>query len=290
MRPWSVPLECGNLCRMIFKDKTVIITGGSEGVGAAAARKFAEAGANLMLVARGRKKLEAIAEELRDKTRVEIFPMDVSDAEACADLFKKAQFEYGRIDVLVNNAGYHRRGLAETVDAEEMGKMVDVNLRAPIILTRLALPYLRDAGGGAIINVGSLAGRTPVPNSATYAATKAGLRSFTYSLHEELRESGIKVAVVSPGPIDTGFIMSDIDQVSDLTFSQPISSAEDVAQAILDLCGNNRREQAMPASSGVLTALTGLVPGLMRHLRPMLEKKGARVKRRLKKERRTPPG
>lgn len=275
---------------MIFKDKTVIITGGSEGVGAAAARKFAEAGANLMLVARGRKKLEAIAEELRDKTRVEIFPMDVSDAEACADLFKKAQFEYGRIDVLVNNAGYHRRGLAETVDAEEMGKMVDVNLRAPIILTRLALPYLRDAGGGAIINVGSLAGRTPVPNSATYAATKAGLRSFTYSLHEELRESGIKVAVVSPGPIDTGFIMSDIDQVSDLTFSQPISSAEDVAQAILDLCGNNRREQAMPASSGVLTALTGLVPGLMRHLRPMLEKKGARVKRRLKKERRTPPG
>lgn len=285
-----MPLECGNLCRMIFKDKTVIITGGSEGVGAAAARKFAEAGANLMLVARGRKKLEAIAEELRDKTRVEIFPMDVSDAEACADLFKKAQFEYGRIDVLVNNAGYHRRGLAETVDAEEMGKMVDVNLRAPIILTRLALPYLRDAGGGAIINVGSLAGRTPVPNSATYAATKAGLRSFTYSLHEELRESGIKVAVVSPGPIDTGFIMSDIDQVSDLTFSQPISSAEDVAQAILDLCGNNRREQAMPASSGVLTALTGLVPGLMRHLRPMLEKKGARVKRRLKKERRTPPG
>ena len=273
---------------MIFNDKTVVITGGSEGVGAAAARKFAEAGANLMLVARGKKKLEAIAEELRDKTKVEVFAMDVSDAEACADLFKKAQFEFGRVDVLVNNAGLHTRGPAESVDAADMGKMVDVNLRAPIILTRLALPYLREAGGGAIINVGSLAGRTPVPNSATYAATKAGLRSFTYSLYEELRGSGIKVAVVSPGPIDTGFIMADIDQVSDLTFSQPISSAEDVAQAILDLCGNNRREQAMPMSSGVLTALTSLAPGLMRHLKPVLEKKGARIKRRLKKERQTP--
>ena len=80
---------------MIFKDKTVIITGGSEGVGAATARLFAAAGANLMLVARGKKKLEAIAEELRDKTRVEIFAMDVSDAEACVNLFKKAEFEYG---------------------------------------------------------------------------------------------------------------------------------------------------------------------------------------------------
>ena len=81
---------------MIFKDKTVIITGGSEGVGAASARLFAEAGANLMLVARNRKNLEAIAAELRDKSRVEIFPMDVSDADGCVDLIKKTQFEFGR--------------------------------------------------------------------------------------------------------------------------------------------------------------------------------------------------
>ena len=86
---------------MIFKDKTVVITGGSEGVGAATARMFAEAGANLMLVARSKKKLEAIAEELRDKTRVEIFAMDVSDPEACVNVFKKADFEFGHIDILV---------------------------------------------------------------------------------------------------------------------------------------------------------------------------------------------
>jgi short-subunit dehydrogenase len=196
---------------MIFNNKTVIITGGSEGVGAAAARMFAEAGANLMLVARNKKNLDALAEELRAKTKVEVFAMDVSDAEACVDLFKKTAFEFGGVDVLVNNAGYHKRGNVEDVDATELGKMIDVNLKAPIMLTRIALPYLREAESAAIINVGSLAGRAPIPGSASYAASKAGLRSFTYALGMELRDSNIKLAVVSPGPIDTGFIMADID-------------------------------------------------------------------------------
>jgi short-subunit dehydrogenase len=267
---------------MIFRDKTVIITGGSEGVGAAAARLFAEAGANLMLVARNRKNLEAIAAELRNKSRVEIFPMDVSDADSCVDLLKKTQFEFGRIDVLVNNAGYHVRGYVESASAEDLGRTIDVNLRAPIMLTRLALPHIRDAGGGAIINVASLAGRTPVPGSAAYSASKFGLRAFTFSLAEEIRDSGIKLAVVSPGPISTQFILADIDKTSDLTFSQPMSSAEEVAQAILDLCGNNQRELAMPAISGVLTTLSYLMPWLGRALRPALERRGNRVKKELK--------
>ncbi len=267
---------------MIFNDKTVIITGGSEGVGAATARLFAEAGANLMLVARGKKNLELIAEELRDKTRVEIFAMDVSDSEACVDLFKKAQFEFGRVDVLVNNAGYNKRGDVETVDANDLGKIIDVNLKAPIMLSRLALPYLREAEGGAIINVGSLAGRTPVPGSASYAASKAGLRSFTYTLGIELAGSGIKLAVVSPGPIDTGFIMADIDATSDLTFSQPLSTAEEVAQVILDLCGNTLRERTMPWASGLLTTFMYLFPALSPVVLPLLERKGARVKAKIK--------
>ena len=267
---------------MIFKDKTVIVTGGSEGVGAAAARLFAGAGANLMLVARNRKNLEAIATELRDRSRVEIFPMDVSDADSCVDLFKKTQFEFGRIDVLVNNAGFHARGYVESVSAEDLGRTIDVNLKAPIMLTRLALPHIREAGGGAIVNVASLAGRTPVPGSAAYSASKFGLRAFTFSLAEEIRESGIKLAVVSPGPISTQFILADIDTTSDLTFSQPMSSAEEVAQAILDLCGNNQRELAMPAISGVLTTVGYLMPWLGRALRPALERKGSRVKKELK--------
>lgn len=267
---------------MIFNNKTVIITGGSEGVGAAAARLFADAGANLMLVARNKKNLENIAEELRDKTRVEIFAMDVADAEACVNVFKKAEYEFGRIDILVNNAGYHERGPVEDVAPNDLGTMIDVNLKAPIMLTRIALPYLRDAGEGAIVNVGSLAGRTPVPDSACYGASKAGLRSFTYALAEELRDSKIKVAVVSPGPIDTGFIMADIDATTDLTFSQPISTAEEVAQAILDICGNNLVEQTMHTSSRVLTTMSYLFPGLRRTLLPLLRRKGARVKAKLK--------
>ena len=169
--------------------------------------------------------------------------------------------------------------------AEDLGRIIDVNLRAPIFLTRVALPYLRESGGGAIINVGSLAGRTPVPGSAAYAASKAGLRSFTYAIAEELADANIKFAVLSPGPIDTGFIMDDIDGVSDLTFSQPISTAEEVAEAILDLCGNRQRELSMPASSGILTTATYLLPSLGRLARPFLERKGARVKQRLKAER-----
>ena len=267
---------------MIFKDKTVIVTGASEGVGAAAARMFADAGANLMLVARSRKNLEAIAGELRDKARIETFPMDVSDADSCVDLFKKTVFEFGRIDVLVNNAGFHARGNVESNSAEDLVRTIDVNLRAPIMLMRLALPHIRESGGGAIINVASLAGRTPVPGSAAYSASKFGLRAFTFSLAEEIRDSGIKLAVVSPGPIATQFILADIDKTSDLTFSQPMSSAEDVAQAILDLCGNNQREQAIPGISGFLTTLTYLAPWLGRALRPALERKGARVKKEYK--------
>lgn len=267
---------------MVFKDKTVIITGGSEGVGREVARKFAAAGANLMLVARNKKNLDTIAEELRDKTRVEVFAMDVSDADACADLFKKTQFEFGHIDILVNNAGYTERGPVEGITADGLGRIIDVNLRAPIILSRLVLSHLREAGGGVIINVASLAGRTPVPGSAAYSASKFGLRAFTFALADELRGSGIKVAAVSPGAIDTGFITSDIDKVSNLTLSQSMSTAAEVAQAILDLCGNRRREQSLPAISGVFTTLIYLMPWIGRMVRPLLERKGQRVKRLLK--------
>jgi len=269
---------------MIFNDKTAIITGGSEGVGAAVARLFAEAGANLMLVARNKKNLEAIAEELRDKTKVEIFAMDVSDADACVDVFKKSKFEFGRVDIIINNAGYHARGMVEEVDADELARVVDVNLRAPIMLSRLALPYLRENGEGVIINIGSLAGRTPVPGAATYSATKAGLRAFTLSLAEELRDSGIKIGLVSPGPIDTGFIMTDMDEVSDITFSQPMSTADEVAQTVLDLCGNKIREKSMPAISGFLTTINYLFPWVGRQMKPMLERKGQQVKKKLKSE------
>jgi short-subunit dehydrogenase len=265
-----------------FKDKTVIITGGSEGVGAATARKFAEHGANLVLVARSKRNLDRIAEELREKTRVEIVAMDVSDTDACVNLFKKAEFEFGDINILVNNAGYHERGPVESVSVEDLSAMIDVNLKAPIIMCKLAIKYLKQAGGGAIINVASLAGRTPVPRAATYSATKFGLRAFTFALGEELRGSDIKIAAVSPGPIDTGFIMSNIDDVTDITFSQPMSTADEVAQEILNLTANTKRERSMPPISGLLTTTMYLFPWLGRLVLPLMIRKGRNVKRKLK--------
>ena len=102
------------------------------------------------------------------------------------------------------------------------------------------------------------------------------------ALAEELKDTAVKVAVVSPGPIDTGFIMSNIDNVTDLTFSQPISTADEVAEEIMKLCINNKRERSMPPVSGVLTTLTYLFPGFARALRPAFESRGRRVKRKLK--------
>lgn len=269
-----------------FDDKTVILTGASRGVGAAAARAFLSRGARVVLVARGEEELRRTADESGPADRVLAFPMDVTEASACRALLEAARERFGGVHVLVNNAGFHERGPALEVDPEALGRMVDVNLKAPVLLTRLALPFLVESGGGAIVNVASLAGRAPVPGSAVYSATKFGLRAFTFALAEELRGTGIKVAAVSPGPIDTGFIMSDIDNVSDLTFSQPLSTAEEVAEEIVALCHDGARDRAMPRSSGLLTTFAYLFPSVARALRPALERKGRRTKERLKAERR----
>ena len=267
-----------------FEDKTVVITGGSEGVGAAAARRFAAAGANLVLVARGRKNLDKMAEELHGQARVMTVPMDVTDVDACINMLKKARFEFEGVHVLVNNAGLHKRGPTMSIDHEDLGRMIDVNLRAPIVLSRLALPFIKESGGGAIINVASLAGRTPVSGAATYSASKFGLRAFTFALGEELAGEGIKIAAVSPGPVDTGFIMSSLDEVTDLTFSQPLSTADQVAEQIMKLCTNDSRERSMPPVSGLLTTVSYLFPAIARLLQPALAARGRRVKRRLKAE------
>jgi short-subunit dehydrogenase len=266
---------------MDFKDKTVIITGGSEGVGAATARAFAATGANLVLAARSKKKLERIADELREKTRVEIFSMDVVDPDACINLFKKAQFEFGSVHVLINNAGYHVRGPVEMIDSEDLGKMIDVNLKAPIVLSRLVLPYIRESGGGAIINVASIAGRAPVAGAAAYCASKFGLRAFTFALADEVRGEPIKLAVVSPGPISTGFMMDNLESVLEVNFSQPISSAEAVAAEIIKICSNSKRERSMPQVTGFLATLVYLFPWIGRLARPLLERKGREVKRQM---------
>ncbi len=263
---------------MNFSGKTVIITGASAGVGAACARAFASLKANLVLVARGQEGLDVISGELSPYCKVMTVAMDVADTDGCVTLLDKANKEFGQIDVLVNNAGMHSRGDLETLDATDVGAMVDTNLRAPFILSCAAIPYLKKSVSGAIVMVGSLAGMAPLQGAATYSGTKSGLRAFTYAISDELRDTGIHVGIVSPGPIDTGFIMTEIDKVEDIVFSQPMSNATEVADAIVRIAKGCAVEITMPASSGRLVTLSYLFPALRRLLRPALYKKGRKNK------------
>jgi hypothetical protein len=266
-----------------FEGKVVVVTGASSGVGAEAARRFADEGARVVIAARTAAALEAVAKEIG--SAVLAVPCDVSDPDAARALLARAAEPGDRIDVLVNNAAVNHRGPVEHADPVALAQVVDVNLRAPIVLTRLALPYLRRAERGAIVNVASIAGQIPLPEEATYSATKFGLRAFSFALAEELRGSHVSVSVVSPGPIETGFIMDDLEHVPDIVFSQPMSTAAEVAAAVLDCAADGRLERTLPWSSGVLATTGYLVPQLPRWLRPLLAEQGRRAKARYRARR-----
>jgi short-subunit dehydrogenase len=263
-----------------FVDRTVIVTGASAGIGLACARRFVEEGACVVLVARGAAELERQAAELGRSGPVTTVAGDVTDASVQARIVETALRSFGRIDVLVNNAGYNARGAVEEHTPDDLGRVVDVNLKAPIMLTRRVLPHLRKVGKGAIVNVASLAGRVPLPHEAVYSATKFGLRTFTMALAEELRGTGITVSAVSPGPVDTNFIMGKLDDVPDIVLSQPVVSADHVAALIVESAVDGKVERATPRASAVLTTLGYVAPSLRRVLRPLLEAQGRRRKRK----------
>ena len=270
-----------------FEGKTVIVTGASSGIGEAASRMFAAEGANVVLAARRLASLERLAAEIAADGGVAMaHAIDVCDAGACMQLLEAAEARFGAVHVLVNNAGYNHRGAVEEVPAEELARIVDVNLKAPVMLTRLALPYLRRAGKAAIVNVASLAGRIPLPYEATYSATKFGLRGFTFALAEELEGTGITVSAVSPGPVSTGFLLADVEEVPDVVFSQPMSSAEEVAALVLDSAADGTLERTCPQLSGYLATIGYLIPQVPRLLRPLLQYQGRAAKERYLEEQR----
>ena len=172
----------------------------------------------------------------------------------------------------------------DTLDPDAIAAVIDTNLKAPMLLTRLALPHLRQSRG-VVVNVASIAGPRAVAARRTYCASKWGLRGFTFAVREELREAGVSLCVVSPGPIATPFVLDDLDHVPDLVFSQPILTAEQVADAVVACAIDRRRERAMPRSTLLLAQVVRSFPWLQELLRPMLEAKGARVKARLKAQR-----
>ena len=270
---------------MRFNDKTVLITGASLGVGRAVAKAFIREGANVALCARREDVLAEAVRALGAPDRVLAIPCDVVDLRAMEMLVAETCTRFGAIHGLVNNAGAHARGPVLGRDPSQLAAMVDVNLRAPIVLTRLVLPHIERAGGGFVVNIASLAGKLPLDGAATYSSTKFGLRAFSYAMAEELRGRGITVSAVSPGPIDTGFIMDEIDEVEDIVFSQSMCTAEDVARMTLDCAADGRVEREFPVAGGKLATLAYLVPGLRRLLKPALARKGAQAKARLKAER-----
>jgi hypothetical protein len=125
-----------------------------------------------------------------------------------------------------------------------------------------------------------LAGRVPLDHEATYSATKFGLRGFSMAMAEELAGSGITVSLVSPGPIETGFILDDLENVPDLVFSQPMSTAEEVAAAVVASLKDGRRERVMNFASGLISHAIYLAPAIRSALKPMMEEKGRKAKAR----------
>jgi short-subunit dehydrogenase len=265
-----------------FNDRTVVITGASAGIGLACARQFAHAGANVVLVARGAAELERTRAELARLGPTLAIAADVADPAAPARIVSGTLAQFGSLHVLVNNAGMHARGPFAEQDPDAFAAMVDVNLRAPIVLTRHALPHLLASRRGAVVNVASLAGMVPTAGGVVYSATKFGLRAFSMALADELRGRGVSVSCISPGPVDTQFIMGELDTVSDLTMSQPLVTADQVAALVLASALDGKLERATPRLSGALATLGYLAPPIRRALRPLLERLGRRNKEKLR--------
>ncbi|HHH28342.1 MAG TPA: SDR family NAD(P)-dependent oxidoreductase, partial [Polyangiaceae bacterium] len=187
----------------------------------------------------------------------------------------------GRLDVLVNNAGFNRRGPVIEQEPRDLAQIIAVNLTAPIVLTRIALPALR-VRRGAVVQVASIAGQIPLDDEATYSASKFGLRAFSFALREELRGTGVGVSVVSPGPVDTGFIREQLDEVPDVVFANPMSTADEVAALVLDSALDRPRERTIPGQTGMLARFAAAFPVVRRIVKPVMEKKGRAAKERFR--------
>ena len=181
------------------ENTTVVVTGASSGIGAELARELAQRGHRLTLVARRTDKLQELADELGGNHAVE--SCDLQDREARDALADRLDGVVG----LVNNAGYGATGPFAEADLDWQQGMVQLNCQALLHLTGRFLPAMVERRAGAVLNLASLASNQPIPNMATYAATKAFVLSFSEGLHAELSGTGVSVTAVQPGPVKTEF-------------------------------------------------------------------------------------
>lgn len=209
--------------------KVALVTGSGRGIGKAVALSLARSGCRLVLTARTAAQLEQVQQEIQaiggDSKTV---PADLTRDQDIEKVVAEIPGAYGAVDFLVNNAGWGKRAPVARLKIEDLDQTLRVNLRAPMLLAKHLLPAMIEKGGGAVINIGSVSGKAGEANGAAYSASKFGLIGFTQSLYEEVREHGIKVAVILPGFVDTPMI----PPVKQLDRSKMIQ-ADDVAQSVL---------------------------------------------------------
>jgi len=239
---------------MDVKDKVVIITGASAGIGRAAALCFAKAGAKTVLAARSADKLASLKAEIEQLGQPALaIPTDMRDQAAVNRMVAQAHSHFGRIDILVNNAGQAAAGRIAEVNPDYFRQIFDLNLLGVLYAIQAVVPSMRQAGGGLIINISSMVSKMHIPGLGTYAATKAALNLLSDTARVELAGDDIKVITVYPRTTDTDFGRNSLgdsrmrqDQRSHA--SRPgviVDSPEYVAQKILAAAQSEPEEQFM---------------------------------------------
>ena len=231
--------------------RTALLTGATGGLGQAIARAFARRGASVVLTARRVEVLKSLAAETGGRA----VACDLTDRESLLRLVE----ETGPVDVLVAGAGNPGSGRIESFSLEEMDRALDVNLRAPMILTRLLCEGMAEGGGGHIVFISSLSGKAGTVRTSVYAATKFGLRGFAQALRAELRPRGVSVSTVFPGFIrDAGMFH---DAGAKLPGYVGTKTPEDVADAVISAIERDRAEvDVAPIGLRIGTTLAQLMP------------------------------
>ena len=197
--------EAGNENRTL-EGRAALVTGASSGLGRATAIALARAGADVALVARSKEELEGANEEVSKTGRQALtLPTDLAKEDETAWAVGQTIEAFGRIDVLVNAAGTDAPGMVEELDVEGWNRTLSVNLTAAFLLSKAAFPHMREAGGGTIVNISSVAGKKGWANASAYCASKFGLTGFTEALADEGKEHGIRAIVLYPGAMATNW-------------------------------------------------------------------------------------
>ncbi len=185
--------------------KIALITGGSSGIGRDMARELANRGYDLILVSRDKQKLEEVKKEF--KVEVMVIAMDLANPENCKKLHEEVKSKFGTIDILINNAGFGEFGFLTETNLEKEINLINTNITAVHVLTKLFLRDMQEKNTGHILNVSSIAGFLPGPLMAAYYSSKAYVLRLSQSVREELnkQKSNVKISVLCPGPVKTNF-------------------------------------------------------------------------------------